>query len=461
MLKSFILKLLTRWPSNSIPEIQPLPSRPVDPDSALDKAVKRGGRNAMIGHGRPGRDQRRASSDFRPSSRNQLKSSKMDLGSDSYNQLFGELRLSKSVSHALHEMGYHEPTPIQAQIIQPILDGQDVVGQAQTGTGKTAGFGIPIAEIVKPENRCVQAVVLVPTRELAMQVTAEIRKITQYCGIRVATLYGGEPIKRQIDALDRGVHVVVGTPGRVLDHLGRQTLRLDRVSMAVLDEADQMLDIGFFPDIRKILRMTPRSRQTALFSATVPFSIHRLIRSYLRVPHWVSVGEESSPVDQVKQMYCEVAGSEKMDALMELLDLWGTGQTLVFRRTQVSIDRIVPALRYKGYSVSGIHGGMTQTERNSVMQEFRLGKLRVLIATNLASRGLDIPSVEQVVNYDIPDNLEEYIHRIGRTARMGRRGVAVTFVGEWDLKEFDALVSHLGADKLERHEASVYKTAPR
>jgi ATP-dependent RNA helicase DeaD len=371
------------------------------------------------------------------------------------------VRVSAPVLRALTEIGYSAPTPIQERIIQPMLDGHDVVGQAQTGTGKTAGFGIPIAEMVDGGEQRVQAIVLVPTRELAVQVTGELDRISKHRGIRVVTLYGGQPINRQLDALARGVHVVVGTPGRVIDHLERRTLRIDQVRIAVLDEADQMLDIGFFPDIRRILRMTPKSRQTALFSATVPFTIHRLIRSYLREPQWVRIGEEAVPVAEVRQMYCEVAGSEKMDALMELLDYWGPGQTLVFRRTQMGIDRIVPALRRKGYSVRGIHGGMAQTERNAALQEFRDGKLRVLIATNVASRGLDIPSVEHVVNYDIPDNVEEYIHRIGRTARMGREGLAMTFVGEWDLREFDTLIAHLGADSLERHEAAIYKVAPR
>ena len=369
--------------------------------------------------------------------------------------------VSQPVSRALADMGYAAPTPIQERVIQPMLDGGDVVGQAQTGTGKTAGFGIPLAEMVDGREDRVQAIVLVPTRELALQVTEELRRIAQYRGLRIVTLYGGEPIKRQLDALARGVHVVVGTPGRVIDHLERRTLRIDQVRMAILDEADQMLDVGFFPDIRKILRMTPASRQTALFGATVPTDIRRLIRSYFRDPQWVRVGEEAEPVAEVRQMYCEVANRDKVDALVELLDTWGAGQTLVFRRTQVGIDRLVPVLKRKGYSVRGIHGGMKQTERNAAMQEFRRGDLRVLIATNLASRGLDIPSVEHVVNYDIPETVEEYIHRIGRTARMGRDGIAMTFVAEWDLQAFDAIVAHVGSEALEEYDASIYKAARR
>ena len=365
--------------------------------------------------------------------------------------------LSEPLLRALNEMGYQAPTPIQEQIIQPLLDGKDVVAQAQTGTGKTAGFGIPLAELVDGREGHVQAIVLVPTRELAVQVTDELHRISKYRGIRVTAIYGGQPIKRQLDELARGTQVVVGTPGRVIDHLERRTLRLDRVRVAVLDEADQMLDIGFFPDIRRILRSTPRQRQTALFGATMPTVIRRLIYSYFREPMWVRVGEEEAPVAEVLQMYCEVASRDKQDALMEMLDAWGSGQTLIFRRTQVGIDRLVPALKRRGYSAMGIHGGMKQRERDEAMQAFRRGDLRVLIATNVASRGIDIPAVERVVNYDIPDNIEEYIHRIGRTARMGRGGMAMTFVAEWDLDLFDTIVERVGAANLQRHETSIYK----
>ena len=353
-------------------------------------------------------------------------------------------------------MDYQSPTPIQEQIIQPLLDGKDVVAQAQTGTGKTAGFGIPIAELVDGREGYVQAIVLVPTRELAVQVTAELRRISKYQGIHVTAIYGGQPINGQLQELARGAQVVVGTPGRIIDHLERRTLRIDRVRVAVIDEADQMLDIGFFPDIRRILRATPRERQTALFGATMPTAIRRLIYSYFREPLWVRVGEEE-PVSRVLQMYCEVASRDKQDVLMELLDLWGAGQTLIFRRTQIGIDRLVPALKRRSYSARGIHGGMTQRERDEAMQAFRSGALRVLIATNLASRGIDIPTMERVVNYDIPENIEEYIHRIGRTARIGRGGMAMTFVAEWDLELFDALVERVGPENLQRYEASIYK----
>ncbi len=364
--------------------------------------------------------------------------------------------VSEPLIRALTEMGYEAPTPIQEQIIQPMLNGGDVVAQAQTGTGKTAGFSIPLAELVDGSEGYVQAIVLVPTRELAVQVADELRRISKYRGIKVVTIYGGQPIKRQLDQLAGAVHVVVGTPGRIIDHLQRRTLKLDRVRVAVLDEADQMLDIGFFPDIRRILRMTPKKRQTALFCATAPAPIQGLINSYLRKPLWVRVGEDAAPVDSVRQMYCQVAQRDKADAFAELMDTGSSGQTLVFRRTQIGIDRLVPVLKRLGYSVRGIHGGMRQSERDAVMREFRNGDLRVLIATNLASRGLDIPAVDHVVNFDIPETVEEYVHRIGRTARMGRQGTALTFVAEWDLEAFDAIVAHVGTDNLERVRLSMY-----
>ena len=368
--------------------------------------------------------------------------------------------MSEPLIRALTEMGYEAPTPIQRQIIQPMLNGGDVVAQAQTGTGKTAGFSIPLAELVDGGEGHVQAVVLVPTRELAVQVADELRRISKYRGIKVVTIYGGQPIKRQLDQLAGAVHVVVGTPGRIIDHLQRRTLKLDRVRVAVLDEADQMLDIGFFPDIRRILRMTPKKRQTALFCATAPAAIQGLINSYLRRPLWVRVGEDAAPVDSVRQTYCQVAQRDKADAFAELMDRGGSGQTLVFRRTQIGIDRLVPVLNRLGYSARGIHGGMRQSERDAVRRQFRSGDVRVLIATNLASRGLDIPAVDHVVNFDIPETVEEYVHRIGRTARMGREGTALTFVAEWDLEAFDAIVAHVGSENLERVRLSMYKRDP-
>lgn len=363
--------------------------------------------------------------------------------------------VSAPVARALEEMGYETPTPIQELVIDPLLRGLDLVGQAQTGTGKTAGFGIPIAELVDSRQGYVQAIVLTPTRELARQVAGELTKLCKHRGAEVVPVYGGARLGPQIKSLDNGAAIVVGTPGRVIDLLDRDVLRLDRARMVVLDEADQMLDIGFLPDIRRILRSTPRSRQTALFTATVPTQIRRLIYSYLREPEWFRVGEESEPVEQVEQRYIEVARRDKLAALMEVLDR--DEQTLVFRRTQEDVDWLVRSLKRRGVRVEAIHGGLPQGERNAVMQDFRDGKLKLLVSTNLTSRGIDVPTVANVVNYDIPESVEEYVHRIGRTARMGREGVAVTFVSEWDLEFFDAIKAHVGED-LTPMEVSLYQS---
>ena len=354
-------------------------------------------------------------------------------------------------------MGYASPTPIQKDAIPIMQAGHDLVGQAQTGTGKTAGFGIPMAERVDGNENVVQAIVLVPTRELAQQVTAELKLIAKYRGIHIVCLYGGEPIHKQFVSLKRGAHIIVGTPGRVIDHLHRGTLELDGVRIAVLDEADQMLDIGFFPDIRRILRATSRSRQTALFSATVPTQIKRLIYSFLHEPQWVRVGEESEPVDEVRQIYTEVAERDKPRALEKLLTNHEYDQSLIFRRTQIGVDRLVANMSRRGYSIEGIHGALPQGKRDAVMRAFREGRLKLLVATNLASRGLDIPAVSNVINFDMPDNVEEYIHRIGRTARMGQPGTAVTFVAEWDNEAFDAIKAHVGEDELEHLDLGLYR----
>ena len=367
---------------------------------------------------------------------------------------FGPVLVSEPVKRALDEMRYESPTPIQELVVEPLLNGEDVVGQAQTGTGKTAGFGIPIAELVDAREPFVQALVLVPTRELARQVTDEVAEICRYRGTQVAPVYGGARIGPQITALQNGAQVVVGTPGRVIDLLDRGVLRLDRTRMVVLDEADQMLDIGFLPDVRRILRSTPRSRQTALFTATIPTMIKRLIYSYLKEPQTFRVGEESEPVEQVTQRYCEVASRDKLTALLNVLD--EEEQTLVFRRTQGDVDWLVRTLERRRVKAAAIHGGLPQGERNAVMQQFRSGALKLLVSTNLTSRGIDVPTVENVINYDIPESVEEYVHRIGRTARMGREGTALTFVSEWDLDFFDAIKAHVG-DDLQPLELGLYK----
>ncbi len=356
-------------------------------------------------------------------------------------------------------MGYASPTPIQAEAIPILQRRKDLVGQALTGSGKTSAFGIPIIERVDPQDRATQAIVLVPTRELALQVTKELTRLAKYRGVRVVAIYGGQPIVRQFKALDEGAHVIVGTPGRVIDHLGRSTMDLGNVRIAVLDEADEMLDIGFAEDMVRILRKTPRNRQTALFSATVPTFIKRLIYYHLREPVWVQIGEEIETVPETRQLYCEVADRDKLEGLKEVLGSPGKqAHTLIFSRMQVRVDGLARDLQRAGYDVRGLHGGMRQRERDTVMRGFREGRPKLLVATNVAARGLDIPSIECVVNYDVPDNIEHYVHRIGRTSRMGRPGTAITLVSEWDVYTFDDIRAKLG-DEIEQLPLALYQSS--
>ncbi len=333
--------------------------------------------------------------------------------------------------------------------------GRDVVGQAQTGTGKTAAFGIPLVETIERSAREPQVLVLVPTRELAVQVSGELSRLGQFHGIRSVAVYGGQAMSRQLESMRRGVHIIVATPGRLMDHMQRGTVRIGQVRCVVLDEVDQMLDIGFAEDIDYILRHTPPSRQTLVFSATIPGPIKRLARRYLKEPSWVRIGGDAEPVEQVKQIYYEVAERDRTSALDELLRQPGIiSRALVFRRTKVGVDRLVAFLQRRGYDAQAIHGDMTQAHRDNVMGRFRSGDLRILVATNVAARGLDIPAVSHIINYDMPGNLEEYVHRIGRTARMGRTGTAITFVSEWDFEVLDVIHAHVG-DDLEREKLAI------
>jgi ATP-dependent RNA helicase DeaD len=360
---------------------------------------------------------------------------------------FDALGLSPATLAGIAALGWQTPTPIQAQAIPHLMAGRDVVGRARTGTGKTAAFGLPLVERLDPHDRHVQAIVLVPTRELAVQVAREIARLGARGGLRVVAVYGGQRISAQLARLAQGAHIVVGTPGRVQDHMQRGTLALDRVRVAVLDEADEMLDIGFADDMERILRHTPRERQTALFSATLPPFIRRMIVRYMRNPVWVSVvdPDEAPTVETVDQVAYLVGERDKVDAFVELYNaIADDPRILVFRRTQVGVDQLVRALKRRGGCVEGLHGGMRQNERDRVMAAFKRGDIDVLVATNVAARGLDIPDVTHVFNYDLPQNAEEYIHRIGRTARAGKSGTAVTFVGEWDLDAYETICTEIG-----------------
>ena len=360
---------------------------------------------------------------------------------------FGTQKVSRDVALALKTIGYEEPTRIQSDCIGPLLAGNDVVGQAHTGTGKTAAFGIPLVEQADPSQVFIQSLILVPTRELAMQVRDELVRLAQFRRLGVVACYGGQPISKQIAALKRRTHIVVGTPGRVLDHLGKGTLRLETVRTVVLDEADEMLDVGFLPDIERILSRTPRNRQTALFSATMPSLIRRIVSRHMRSPVWIRIGSEIETAPDVRQVYIEVLEQDRVRAFVRLLKTQvNDGKVLMFRRTKVGVDNLAQALQRQGIAAAGIHGGLVQSQRNAAMRSFHAGELKVLVATNLAARGLDIPNISHVVNYDMPQNLEEYVHRIGRTARMGRDGTAITFVTEWDFPMLDLLQDGLAGE---------------
>jgi ATP-dependent RNA helicase DeaD len=341
---------------------------------------------------------------------------------------FGNLSLSKKVHHAISDMGFEEPSPIQAEAIPLLMEGLDVIGQAQTGTGKTAAFGIPIMEKLNPRFRATQALILTPTRELAIQVAEEITKIGKYKEVRTLAIYGGQSIERQITALRRGVQVVVGTPGRLLDHLRRNTLRLDNLRMVVLDEADEMLDMGFIDDIEAILRATPEERQTLLFSATMPDEIRRLSRRYLKDPKILSVSRDELTVPLIEQVYYEVREHGKLDGLCRVLDTSEVSLAIIFCRTKRGVDELVASLEARGYQAEGLHGDLTQIQRNRVMKKFREGGVEILVATDVAARGLDIENVSHVINYDIPQDPESYVHRIGRTGRAGKTGMAISFI---------------------------------
>lgn len=357
---------------------------------------------------------------------------------------FSDFPLREELLRAIEAVGYTHPTRIQAAVLPPLLAGRDIFGQAQTGSGKTAAFGIPTINRLR-RTGVVGAIILVPTRELCRQVTDELEKLARGSGLKILSLYGGTRMRGQFTALEDGIDIVVGTPGRVLDHLGRGTLRVDQVRVVVLDEADEMLDIGFAEDIEQILRRTPRERQTLLFSATMPGWVQRLIRRYQRSPVHIAIEPERATVATVEQRYYEVAERDKLAGFLSFEEEFGRdARLLVFRRMQVGVDRLARDLTNEGWLVQALHGGMAQADRTRTIDAYRNGDLRVLIATNVAARGLDIPDITHVINYDVPQNPEEYIHRIGRTARAGKTGVAMTFVGEWDYPFLEAIKAQVG-----------------
>lgn len=341
---------------------------------------------------------------------------------------FKELGLSQELLKAVEDLGFEEPSPIQVLAIPALLTGKDAVGQAQTGTGKTAAFGLPILEKLA-SGKGVQALVLCPTRELAIQVSEELSKLaTHKRGVSVLPIYGGQPIERQLRALAKGAQVVVGTPGRVIDHLQRGTLRLSDTRIVVLDEADEMLDMGFREDIELILEQSPATCQRVLFSATMPQPIRELSKRFLREPEMLTIAHKMLTVPAIEQVYYEVRPYQKMDALCRVLDSQGFRKALVFCATKRSVDEVTVHLQQRGYQADGLHGDLNQTQRDRVMSRFRTDGIEILVATDVAARGIDVDDVDAVINYDIPHDVEGYVHRIGRTGRAGREGKAFTFV---------------------------------
>lgn len=369
--------------------------------------------------------------------------------------LFGDLILRPETIRAIQALGWQQPTPIQAKVIPLLREGRDLVGQAQTGSGKTGAFGIPLVERLDPAQRVLQALVLVPTRELAVQVTDELRALGRFRGLAVVTLYGGQAIERQFTDLRKRPHIAVATPGRLLDHVQRGTVRLGTATTVILDEADRMLDMGFLPDVTRILTQTPAARQTALFSATMPAAVRGIAERQMRNPVWLRITAPRPTVESVRQFYLEVAEEDKVKALRRLLRHEPIESALVFRRTQYRVDRLAKALG-RDQRVGVLHGGMRQGARMAALRDFEQKHTPVLIATNVASRGLDLPEISHVINFDMPEDVDTYVHRVGRTARMGRVGTAITFVGQHDIEMFDQLQRALGSS-LKRHPLNIYQ----
>jgi len=341
---------------------------------------------------------------------------------------FYEMGLSHPIIRATDNMGFEEATPIQQKTIPLLMDGRDVIGQAQTGTGKTAAFGIPLIERIDSGSRKIEGLVITPTRELAVQVAEEINRIGQFKGIRALPIYGGQDIKRQIKSLGNKPQIIVGTPGRLMDHMRRKTIRLQQVTMVVLDEADEMLNMGFIEDIETILEQVPNECQTMLFSATMPTPIQRLAERFMNHPELIRTKAKEATLPSTEQYYIEAQDRQKFDVLCRLLDIQSPELCIVFARTKRRVDEVFEALCKRGYLAEGIHSDLTQAKRNTVMHRFREGTIDILVATDVAARGLDISGVTHVYNFDIPQDPEGYVHRIGRTGRAGKTGIAMTFV---------------------------------
>ena len=342
---------------------------------------------------------------------------------------FEELQLDDRILRAVTDMGFEEASPIQAKAIPVELEGSDIIGQAQTGTGKTAAFGIPLLQKIDPKKKKLQAIALCPTRELAIQVADEIRNLAKYMhGIKILPIYGGQDIVRQIRGLKDGTQIIIGTPGRVMDHMRRKTVKFDQVHTVVLDEADEMLNMGFLEDMETILSQLPEERQTVMFSATMPAAIQKIAENFQKDPQIVKVVKKELTVPKVTQYYYEVKPKTKVEVMCRLLDMYAPKLSVAFCNTKRQVDELVTELQGRGYFAEGLHGDLKQVQRDRVMNSFRNGRTEILVATDVAARGIDVDDVEAVFNYDIPQDDEYYVHRIGRTGRAGREGIAFNFV---------------------------------
>lgn len=365
---------------------------------------------------------------------------------------FEELQISEPILRALNDMGFEEPTPIQKEAIPVAMSGLDMIGQAQTGTGKTAAFGIPALEQVDEHLRAVQVLILSPTRELAIQVAEELNKMAQHTHIQALPIYGGQDIQRQFRSLRKNPQIIVATPGRLMDHMERGSINFDNVKVIVLDEADEMLNMGFIDDINKILAAVPEQRQTLLFSATMPPAIQTLAENYLKEPRLIRMKPTQVTMDLIEQYYIEVQDRQKFDLLCRLLDMQAPELAIVFGRTKRRVDEVTEGLKKRGYMAEGIHGDLSQQKRDSVIRQFREGIIDILVATDVAARGLDISGVTHVYNYDLPQDPESYVHRVGRTGRAGKAGMANTFVIPREMEHLHA-IERLTKRKIARRKA--------
>jgi len=369
---------------------------------------------------------------------------------------FNEFNLSEPVLKSLNEMGFEEATPIQERAIPVGLTGRDLMGQAHTGTGKTVAFGVPMVEFFDPKKEQIQGVVLTPTRELAVQVAEELNRVGYHKGIHTLPIYGGQDIDRQIRALKNRPHIIVGTPGRFKDHIRRRTIRLGQVGVVVLDEADEMLNMGFIEDIETILKETPQERQTLLFSATIPALIQDLAQRFMRDPEVIRIEDRQVTVPNLRQSYIEVEEKQKFDVFCRVLDAQPPDRAIVFSRTRRRVDELSEALIKRGYSSQGIHGEMLQSRRDFVMRQFKEGVIELLVATDVAARGLDITGVTHIYNFDIPQDPESYVHRVGRTGRAGKKGVAITFVTPREIHHMKT-IENMIKSKITRKPAPTFK----